>query len=181
MDLKAVWCFGQLQLYDATFGINLTREEAMADFKAQCVEVLMSAIGQKRTCLTIRSPRWRAQAAALAPLADHNPPTARPHPTASEACTPPDSTAATATSATSAANCTAAPSCAPSYCTPSYCAPACAASAPAYCAASAPAAATGRKSYALAELGFVFLVEDIKRPQADVGDFLLIESNDRTE
>jgi len=123
----------------------------------------------------------RASGRALAPLANHNPPTARPHPTASEACTPPDSTAATATSATSAANCTAAPSCAPSYCTPSYCAPACAASAPAYCAASAPAAATGRKSYALAELGFVFLVEDIKRPQADVGDFLLIESNDRTE
>jgi hypothetical protein len=31
----------------------------------------------------------------------------------------------------------------------------------------------------LAEPGFVFLVEDIKRSQANVGDFLLIESNDR--
>jgi hypothetical protein len=32
----------------------------------------------------------------------------------------------------------------------------------------------------LAEVGYVFLVEDIERRQADVGDFLLIESNDRT-
>ncbi|MFZ0654603.1 MAG: hypothetical protein WAZ97_27570, partial [Pseudolabrys sp.] len=65
---------------------------------------------------------------------------------------------------------------------PSYCAPACTAAAPGCCAASAPAAASAstaavrRKSYALAELGIVFLVEDIKRRQADVGDFLLIKS-----
>jgi hypothetical protein len=45
-------------------------------------------------------------------------------------------------------------------------------------AASAPAAASatgGRESYALAELGFVFFVEDIKCPQSDVRNFLLIE------
>jgi hypothetical protein len=38
-----------------------------------------------------------------------------------------------------------------------------------------------RKSYALAELGIVFLVEDIKRRQADVGDFLFSKSNDGTQ
>ncbi|MGB7856544.1 MAG: hypothetical protein WBL48_11680, partial [Pseudolabrys sp.] len=54
------------------------------------------------------------------------------------------------------------------------------ASAPGRCAASAApaAAASGRKSYALAELGFVFLAEDMKRRQADVGDFLFSKSND---
>jgi hypothetical protein len=30
----------------------------------------------------------------------------------------------------------------------------------------------------LAERGFVFLAEDMKRRQADVGDFLFIKSND---
>jgi hypothetical protein len=33
----------------------------------------------------------------------------------------------------------------------------------------------GRKSYALAEAGFVFFVEDIKCSQADVRNFLLIQ------
>ena len=116
-------------------------------------------------------------------IADPNPPTGRPPPTASAAayahaaCAAYPPASATAATAASAPSCAAAPACAPSYRTL-----ACAASAPA--CASAPAAtsaATGRKSYALAEVGFVFLVEDIKRPQADVGDFLLIECNDRTQ
>ena len=45
----------------------------------------------------------------------------------------------------------------------------------------AAAATFTRKSYALAEVGYVFLVEDIERRQADVGDFFLIKSNDRTQ
>jgi hypothetical protein len=115
--------------------------------------------------------------------ADPDPATGRPPPTASAAayahaaCAAYPPASATAATAASAPSCAAAPTCAPS-----YCAPACA-SAPGCCAASAPAAtsATGCKSYALAEVGIVFLVEDIKRPQADVGDFLLVKSNDRTQ
>jgi len=37
------------------------------------------------------------------------------------------------------------------------------------------------KSYALAEPRFVFFVEDIKGRQANVGDFFLIERNDREQ
>jgi len=135
-----------------------------------------------------------------APLADPYPATGRPLPAASaaaayaQACatSPPEASAASATSATSAA---AAPACAPGYCAPGYCAPGyCApACAPCYRESSAPtSAAAGRasaptaasaavdcKSYALAELGFVFLVEDIERRQADVSDFLFTESNCR--
>jgi hypothetical protein len=130
--------------------------------------------------------------------ADPNPASVRPPPTG---CTyaythtytygggyPPP---ATAPPATAAATTTAAPTCAPSCCTPSSCAPsyctaACAAAAPgcrtAASAASAPAAASAcRKSYALAELGFVFFVEDVKRPQPNVGNFFLIESDGRTQ
>ncbi|MGB6818529.1 MAG: hypothetical protein WBE29_16460, partial [Pseudolabrys sp.] len=69
-------------------------------------------------------------------------------------------------------------------CAPSYCTAASAASTPGCCTASAPAATSAaacRKSYALAEPGIVFLVEDVKRPQADVGNFLLIESDGRTQ
>ena len=68
-----------------------------------------------------------------------------------------------------------------SACAPSYRASSAAASAAAGRASSAPtaSAAAGCKSYALAELGFVFLVEEIERPQADVSDFLLAESNCR--
>jgi len=33
----------------------------------------------------------------------------------------------------------------------------------------------------LAEPGIVFLVEDVKRPQANVGNFFLIESDGRTQ
>ena len=127
-----------------------------------------------------------------APLADPYPATGCPLPAAAaaaayaQACaTSPPASPASATSAASAPNRAAAPG-APGYReaapgAPRYreAAPSCA---PAYREASAPAsAAVGCKSYALAELGFVFLVEDIKRSQADVGDFLLIESNDRTE
>src|SRR5262249_8029035 len=94
------------------------------------------------------------------------------------------------TTAATAASCASAPTCAPSYCAPGctsapgYCAAACAASAPGCCtASSAPAAtvAVCRKSYALAEPGIVFLVEDVERPQADVGNFLLIESDGWTQ
>ena len=62
-----------------------------------------------------------------------------------------------------------------------------AASAASNCAASAASAAAtsaaGGKLYALAELrcSGSFLVEDIERPQADVGNLLLIESNDGAE
>ena len=140
-----------------------------------------------------------------APLADPYPATGCPLPAAAaaaayaQACTtsPPEASAASATSAASAPNRAAAPG-APGY---GEAAPACA---PAYREASAPAsagvscratsaasaavesaaptasAAVGCKSYALAELGFVFLVEDIKRPQADVSDFLFTENNFRT-
>ena len=68
---------------------------------------------------------------------------------------------------------------APGRCAASAAAPACAPDrcSAAAASAAAPAAALG-KSYALAELGFVFLVEDIKRRQADVGDFLFSKSND---
>jgi hypothetical protein len=124
-------------------------------------------------------------------VADPDPAGGRPPPTAcayqadayayGRAASPP-------ATATPAATTTAAPTCAPSYCTassraPSYCAAACAASAPGCCTASAAPAATSarRKSYALAEPGIVFLVEDVKRPQADVGNFLLIESDGRTQ
>jgi len=129
--------------------------------------------------------------------ADPNPASVRPPPTG---CTyaytytyaygrgyPPP---ATAPPATAAATTTAAPTCAPSCCTPSSCAPsyctaACAAAAPGCrtaASASAPAAASAcRKSYALAELGFVFFVEDVKRPQPNVGNFFLIESDGRTQ
>jgi hypothetical protein len=45
-------------------------------------------------------------------------------------------------------------------------------------AVSAAAAASSGKLHVLAELGCdVFLVEDIERPQADVGDFLFAERN----
>src|SRR5262244_3013414 len=44
-------------------------------------------------------------------------------------------------------------------------------------AGAAAAIAVGCKSYALAEPRFVFPVEDIERRQADVRNFLLIESN----
>jgi hypothetical protein len=126
-----------------------------------------------------------ASRAVLPLVADPNPANVRPLPTAcayayahAYAAYPPPATATAA-----------APSCAPSYCTascaPSYCAVACTASAPSYCAASAPTTSapttSGCKPYALAEPGFVFLVEDIKRPQADVGNFLLIESDGRTQ
>ena len=138
----------------------------------------------------------------LIPLvADPDPAGSRPPPTACAYYAyaysrgyPPPATAATAATAAAPACAPSAPSyctatsCAPSYCTgtctascaPSYCCTASAASAPSYSASSAPAAATGRcESYALAELGFVFFVEDIKCPQADVGNFLLIESDGR--
>src|SRR5262245_23826733 len=46
-----------------------------------------------------------------------------------------------------------------------------------YSARAAAASALGCKSYALAEPRFVFPVEDIERRQADVRNFLLIESN----
>src|SRR6516225_4074836 len=143
-----------------------------------------------------------------APLADPYPATGRPLPAAAaaaayaQACaTSPPASPASATSATSAASAPnraaapgasryreAAPACAPAYREAS--APASAgvscrattASAAVDCASAAPtaAAAVHCKSYALAELGFVFLVEDIKRPQADVSDFLFTENNFRT-
>src|SRR3974377_279054 len=129
-----------------------------------------------------------------APLvADPYPATGRPLPAASaaayaQACaTSPPASPASATSTTSAPNRAAAPACAPG--TPPPPSPSSrsrASSAPtsaaASCASSAPTAASaavGCKSYALAELGFVFLVEDIERRQADVSDFLLTESNYR--
>src|SRR3974377_2374515 len=127
-----------------------------------------------------------------APLvADPYPATGRPLPAASaaayaQACA--TSPPASAASATSAPNGAAAPACAPVYCAPGYCAPAYrASSAPtsaatgcrASSAPTATSAAVGCKSYALAELRFVFLVEDIERRQADVSDFLLTESNYR--
>lgn len=130
-----------------------------------------------------------------APLvADPYPATGRPLPAASaaayaQACaTSPPASPASATSTTSAPNRAAAPACAPSYraaasaCAPGYRASSAPTSAAASCASSAPTAASaavGCKSYALAELGFVFLVEDIERRQADVSDFLFTESNCR--
>ena len=130
-----------------------------------------------------------------APLvADPYPATGRPLPAASaaayaQACatSPPEASAASATSATSAPNRAAAPACAPGYRAPAcassrYRASSAPTSAAASCASSAPTAASaavGCKSYALAELGFVFLVEDIERRQADVSDFLFTESNCR--
>ena len=129
-----------------------------------------------------------------APLvADPYPATGRPLPAASaaayaQACaTSPPASPASATSTTSAPNRAAAPACAPGYRAPAcassrYRASSAPTSAAASCASSAPTAASaavGCKSYALAELGFVFLVEDIERRQADVSDFLFTESNCR--
>ena len=126
-----------------------------------------------------------------APLvADPYPATGRPLPAASaaayaQACaTSPPASPASATSTTSAPNRAAAPACAPGYRAPAcassrYRASSAPTSAAASCASSAPTAAVGCKSYALAELGFVFLVEDIERRQADVSNFLFTESNCR--
>ena len=43
--------------------------------------------------------------------------------------------------------------------------------------ATAASATGGRESYALAELGFVFFVEDIKCSKSDIRNFLLIEAD----
>ena len=81
----------------------------------------------------------------------------------------PASSAATAATAATAAFCAAA----------AFTAAATFASAAALASAAATAA-FGRNSYALVELGFVLLVEDIERRQADVRDFLLTECNHGT-
>ena len=120
----------------------------------------------------------------------------------------PPATAATAATAAPCAPTYCAATCAPTYCAgncratcaPTYCAGNCratcatnrycaaaSASAPGCSTASAPpatataAATSGSKFYALVELGFVLPVEDIERPQANVGDFFLIESDSRTQ
>ena len=112
------------------------------------------------------------------PLTDPDPAGRRPPPAASAAAyahaagAAYEPAAATAATAAATPSCTAAPSRAPRYCTPGC------ASAPGRCAASAPAAAPatgGCESYALAELGFVFFVENIKCAQGDVRNFLFIE------
>src|SRR5262245_11702386 len=104
------------------------------------------------------------------PLTDPDPAGRRPPPAASAAAYAHaagagyEPAAATAATAAATPSCTAAPSRAPR-----YCAPGC---------ASAPAAVSatgGCESYALAELGFVFFVEDIKCSQGDVRNFLFIE------
>jgi hypothetical protein len=121
----------------------------------------------------------KIQSVEACPLTDPDPADGRPPPTASAASyahaprASYEPASATAASAAATPSCTAAPSRAPSYCAPGCAsAPSCCAAAPAPAAASATG---GRESYALAELGFVFFVEDIKCSQSDVRNFLLIE------
>jgi hypothetical protein len=99
------------------------------------------------------------------PLADPDPHRAYQHPAAASAAT----TAAATTAAAKGSHCAASA------------AAAAAAASSAHCAAPAATAATASASklHGFAELD-VFLVEDIERPQVDVGDFLLAERDDGT-
>ena len=106
------------------------------------------------------------QKLTLVPLADPDPDRAYQYPAAAAAA----STAAATTAKGSHRAASAASAAA-----------AAAAASSAHCAAPAAAAATASASklHGFAELD-VFLVEDIERPQVDVGDFLLAERDDGT-